>query len=207
MKVFYIHHGQRKRTKRAGLEDDLTVLGEKDAALTGKILSCYKDKVRAIYTSNFFRCKKTAQIINQNFEVKIIEEARLNEFGSLKGESWTELQMRIMDFLDEICQSYCGSARFKEQHLKVQSKLTLQGNIVIPCVFFDNNVSKSVWDNLSEAEKVQTKALLDDMHKRKIDLADEIFVINKDGYVGQSTKSEIDYALKQGKKINYWIWH
>lgn len=53
----------------------------------------------------------------------------------------------------------CGSARFKEQHLKVQSELTLQGNIVIPCVFFDNNGSKSVWDNLSEAEKVQTKAL------------------------------------------------
>lgn len=106
MKVFYIHHGQRKRTKRAGLEDDLTVLGEKDAALTGKLLSCYKERVRAIYTSNFFRCKKTAQIINQNFGVEIIEESRLNEFGSLKGESWTELQRRIMDFLDEICQTY-----------------------------------------------------------------------------------------------------
>lgn len=46
-------------------------------------------------------------------------------------------------------------------------------------------------------------AMLDDIHKRKIDIADEIFVINKDGYIGQSTKSEIEYAKKTGKKINY----
>ena len=46
-------------------------------------------------------------------------------------------------------------------------------------------------------------AMLDDIHKRKIDMADEIFVINKDGYIGQSTKSEIEYAKKTGKKINY----
>ena len=45
--------------------------------------------------------------------------------------------------------------------------------------------------------------MLDDIHKRKIDMADEIFVINKDGYIGQSTKSEIEYAEKTGKKINY----
>ena len=39
------------------------------------------------------------------------------------------------------------------------------------------------------------------MHKRKIDMADEIFVINKDGYVGTSTRSEIEYATKTGKKV------
>ena len=41
------------------------------------------------------------------------------------------------------------------------------------------------------------------MHKAKIDLADEIFVINKNGYIGESTKSEIEYALKQGKSVRY----
>ena len=45
--------------------------------------------------------------------------------------------------------------------------------------------------------------MLDDMHKRKIDMADEIFVINKDGYIGSSTKSEIEYAIKTGKTVNY----
>ena len=41
------------------------------------------------------------------------------------------------------------------------------------------------------------------MHKRKIDMADEIYVINVNGYIGDSTKSEIEYALEHGKKVNY----
>ncbi len=45
--------------------------------------------------------------------------------------------------------------------------------------------------------------MLDDIHKRKIDMADEIFVINKGGYIGTSTKSEIEYAIETGKKVNY----
>ena len=45
--------------------------------------------------------------------------------------------------------------------------------------------------------------MLDDMHKRKIDLSDEIFVINVGGYIGESTKSEIEYAKATGKKVNY----
>ena len=45
--------------------------------------------------------------------------------------------------------------------------------------------------------------MLDDMHKRKIDMADEIYVINVGGYIGESTKSEIEYAKKHGKKVNY----
>ena len=45
--------------------------------------------------------------------------------------------------------------------------------------------------------------MLDDMHKRKIDMADEIFVINPEGYIGSSTRSEIDYAKANGKKVIY----
>ena len=44
---------------------------------------------------------------------------------------------------------------------------------------------------------------LKDMHKRKIDMADEIFVINVNGYIGESTKSEIEYAKSLGKMVNY----
>ena len=51
--------------------------------------------------------------------------------------------------------------------------------------------------------KTTTKEMLDDMHKRKIDMADEIFVINVNGYIGESTKSEIEYAKSLGKMVNY----
>ena len=48
-----------------------------------------------------------------------------------------------------------------------------------------------------------TKEMLDDMHKRKIDMADSIYVINVGGYIGQSTRSEIEYAKKNGKEVRY----
>ena len=49
----------------------------------------------------------------------------------------------------------------------------------------------------------KAKEMLDDMHKRKIDMADEIFVINVNGYIGESTKSEIEYAIKNNKKVEF----
>ena len=60
-----------------------------------------------------------------------------------------------------------------------------------------------MWENMDEGTLTKTKEMLDDMHKRKIDMADEIFVINVDGYIGESTKSEIEYALAHNKKVNY----
>jgi len=45
--------------------------------------------------------------------------------------------------------------------------------------------------------------MLDDMHKRKIDMADSIFVINVGGYIGESTRSEIEYAKKNGRGVQY----
>jgi len=50
-----------------------------------------------------------------------------------------------------------------------------------------------------------TKEMLDDMHKRKIDMADEIYVVNVDGYIGSSTRSEIEYAAETGKVIQYLV--
>ena len=56
---------------------------------------------------------------------------------------------------------------------------------------------------MDEGTLTQTKEMLDDMHKRKIDMADEIFVINVGGYIGDSTRSEIDYAIEHGKRVRY----
>ena len=97
----------------------------------------------------------------------------------------------------------CGSTRFKDEFLKVQKDLTLQGNIVISVRFFGHSGDSEVWENMDEGTLTKTKEMLDDMHKRKIDMADEIFVINVDGYIGESTKSEIEYAKSLGKKVNY----
>lgn len=72
----------------------------------------------------------------------------------------------------------------------------MEGNIVISVGLFGHSGDDEVWTE-------NIKKMLDDMHKRKIDMADEIFVINKNGYIGSSTKSEIEYALKTNKKVNY----
>ncbi len=89
----------------------------------------------------------------------------------------------------------CGSIKFKDEFIKIQEKLTLDGNIVLTPNFF-NNIRK---ENIDE----KTKKILDEMHKQKIDMSDEIYVINVGGYIGESTKSEIEYAKGKGKKISY----
>ena len=90
----------------------------------------------------------------------------------------------------------CGSTKFKEQYLEAQKRLTLEGNIVVSVGLFGHSGDDEVWTE-------GTKAMLDDMHKRKIDMADEIFVINVGGYIGESTRNEIDYAVSKGKTIHY----
>ena len=90
----------------------------------------------------------------------------------------------------------CGSTRFKDAFMEAQKRLTLEGNIVISVGLFGHSGDDEVW---SEG----TKEMLDDMHKRKIDMADEIFVINVDGYIGSSTRSEIEYAIETGKAVRY----
>ena len=97
----------------------------------------------------------------------------------------------------------CGSTRFKEQFLEAQKRLTLEGKIVISVGLFGHSGDKEVWDNMDEGTLSRTKEILDDMHKRKIDMADGIYVINFGGYIGESTRSEIEYAQTQGKSVEY----
>lgn len=97
----------------------------------------------------------------------------------------------------------CGSTRFKDAFLETQKKLTLKGNIVISVGLFGHSGDNEVWENMDEGTLTKTKAMLDDMHKRKIDMADEIFVINVGGYIGDSTRSEIEYAIQTGKPVHY----
>lgn len=92
----------------------------------------------------------------------------------------------------------CGSTRFKDAFMREQKRLTLEGNIVISVGLFGHSGDKEAWLNDGK-----TKKMLDDMHKKKIDMADSIFIINEGGYIGESTKNEIRYARKHGKPVEY----
>ncbi len=90
----------------------------------------------------------------------------------------------------------CGSTKFKNEFIEVQKQLTLEGCIVISVGLFGHSGDVEVFTE-------NTKEMLDDVHKRKIDMADEIFVVDVGGYIGQSTRSEIDYAKSKGIPVSF----
>ncbi len=108
MKIIYVHHANRKIEGSLTQEDDLTKLGYKDCKLVADLLNnkAIKQNIKAIYTSSFFRCTKTAEIINSKIKVKIIKDDRLNEFRSVKGESWVDAQKRTIACIDDIIKEY-----------------------------------------------------------------------------------------------------
>ena len=96
----------------------------------------------------------------------------------------------------------CGSTRFTSEMLIWQWELTKRGYIVLSwCALPDSYFKAEDKTHVGDQEGV--KEIVDEVHKRKIDLADEVYVVNINGYVGESTRSEIDYALEQGKPIIY----
>ncbi len=85
----------------------------------------------------------------------------------------------------------CGSMRFKKEMIEIATKLELDGNLVIQCVYF-------------QEEKKLTSSDLDilgKIHYRKIEISDAIYVVNVNGYIGESTKKEIDYAHFLNKEV------
>jgi len=84
----------------------------------------------------------------------------------------------------------CGSTRFKEEFIKQNFLLTMQGKIVVTVGWFSHSDKKIYYPTDKEKEQ------LDLLHLSKIDLADEIFIINKDHYIGESTKRELTYAYR-----------
>lgn len=92
----------------------------------------------------------------------------------------------------------CGSTKFKDEFIEAQKRLTLEGNIVISVGLFGHSGDTEVFTD-------GVKAMLDDMHFSKIDMADEIYVINVDGYIGSSTKREVEYAKANKKIVRYLV--
>ena len=90
----------------------------------------------------------------------------------------------------------CGSTRFLKEFQRANYNLTLQGKIVLS-IGCDTKSDNEL--NIS----IEQKQALDELHKRKIDLADRVFILNVGGYIGDSTRSEIAYAKKLKKTIDY----
>lgn len=114
MELIFVHHAMRKFGNPPSQNDGITRLGRKDAKMVGKILLLRQEKkhnIKAIYTSPFYRCDKTAKLINYKIKVPIIMEERFNELRSIPNESWLDLQVRvrqaIMDIVDRFDDDDC----------------------------------------------------------------------------------------------------
>lgn len=96
----------------------------------------------------------------------------------------------------------CGSTRFYDAFQEANYDLTMQGHIVLSVGFYphakaEHGHGEGVGHDSAE------KVALDELHKRKIDLADEVLVLNVGGYIGESTRSEIAYAKQIGRPVAY----
>lgn len=96
----------------------------------------------------------------------------------------------------------CGSTRFWREFQAASLRETLAGKIVLS-IGAASGTDDEHFGNLPREEYDRVKAMLDELHLRKINLADEILVLNVGQYVGQSTRREIDYARQHGKPIRW----
>lgn len=108
MLFIYVHHALRKRNGSPSQEDGIEKLGVIDAKITAKILKTVvkqKNKISNIYCGSYIRYKKTANIINKQLNLPIIEDIRLNEFDK-SIENWVQLQQRVLNFIQDVANSH-----------------------------------------------------------------------------------------------------
>lgn len=97
----------------------------------------------------------------------------------------------------------CGSTRFWRTFQQAGLQETLAGKIVLS-IGAASGTDDEHFGNLPREEYDRVKENLDQLHLRKIDLADEVLILNVDGYMGESTRRELAYARSLGKPIRYW---
>lgn len=122
----------------------------------------------------------------------------VEKFVSVEWINYMNLQKTIRNNLPpgfpEVV-TLCGSTRFMDAYITEQRRLTLEGKIVISVGLFGHQEGLDMDSD--------TKIMLDKLHLRKIDYSDRIHVINVGGYIGSSTRNEIEYAQANGKVITY----
>ena len=185
-------------------EESLKYFSDSDANVEGMVRYVREDYVPS-----------RAELVEIGKQMTFHIDDRLCPYSreQLRAESWVEgyyfakrnqepiIRERILSYAEPPQTQFkvvtlCGSTRFKEQFMEAQKRLTLEKCIVISVGLFGHSGDDEVWND-------GMKEMLDAMHLRKIDMADEIFVINVGGYIGESTKREITYAESTGKRVNY----
>jgi hypothetical protein len=118
----------------------------------------------------------------------------------------TEFKKMIHGELPKIV-CLCGSTKFYKQFMQANFEETMKGNIVLSVGFFMHSAHELDWTKREHGETIgitaEEKIALDELHKRKIDLCDEVLVLNVGGYIGESTFSEIAYAKHHYKVVRY----
>jgi hypothetical protein len=107
---------------------------------------------------------------------------------------------RAEGFPEVVC--LCGSTRFKDDFAEIARMFTVAGKIVLTMHEFGNDGNNPLKAHLRPIEP-EEKIRLDELHKRKIDLSDRVYVLNVGGYIGESTRSEIEYAKSHGIPVDY----
>lgn len=125
------------------------------------------------------------------FARAVISDQRLHEYYPYARRHWGS---------HIVC--LCGSTRFSAAYQKANLDETLKGNIVLT-IGCDMRADAALFAEMTEAERTKVKQKLDLLHLKKIELADEILVLNVGGYIGESTKKEIEHAEKNGKAVRY----
>ena len=88
----------------------------------------------------------------------------------------------------------CGSLKYQDEMMRIAEEKSLEGLCVLTPVF---PVIKDV--KITEAQLASLK----EAHRKRIELSDSVLIINPNNYIGESTKSEIEYAKKLGKELLY----
>jgi hypothetical protein len=133
----------------------------------------------------------TFYVDEQNFDSDRAQELAV---ASLAGTGYTDGTPTI------VC--LCGSTRFWREFQAAGLRETMAGNIVLS-IGAASGTDDEHFGNLPRDEYDRIKTMLDELHMRKIDLCDEVLILNVDGYIGESTARELAYAQKLGKVVRY----
>lgn len=152
--------------------------------------------------------------VQENAPVKILFDvgcASCSEIGSAHADEFAEALCRVVNGARELLPAVqerptivclCGSTRFGAAFADANFRETLAGKIVLT-IGCDFKSDAELFAHLPKEELEALKDRLDTLHLRKIDLADEVFILNVGGYIGDSTRRELAYAQALGKVIRW----
>jgi hypothetical protein len=159
-------------------------------------------------TANFFSPLAETETLERETMKKFLELAMRFRSTQILDDEFPRLRNEFDGALDTLLTMpkivcLCGSTRFYEEFQRANFRETMLGNIVLSVGFYPHAESSKAAHGEDVGITSEQKISLDELHKRKIDLADEVLVLNVGGYVGDSTRSEIAYALANNKPVRW----